>query len=177
VAGWHSERNRGVSRPDGAGGAPLCPGKILRPRWGRRSLGGHRGRSQSRAAARLIFSAPSGSPNGSTLVGKDPAGTAWESACNMIGKGRLDAWACGRSPAGSASYLRAIASTGPAGPPIVSRSASEPRERRHRSFQKQPPAPLGAQDRPAVRAPWLSGPLRKRERPLSPSETFDDLGY
>jgi hypothetical protein len=30
---------------------------------------------------------------------------------------------------------------GPAGPPIASRSASEPRERRHRSRQKRPPAP------------------------------------
>jgi hypothetical protein len=47
---------------------------------------------------------------------------------------------------------------GPAGPPIVSRSASEPRERRHRSRQKRPPAPGGAQDRPAVGAPSFSGP-------------------
>ena len=46
----------------------------------------------------------------------------------------------------------------PAGPPIVSRSASEPSERRHRFVQKQPPAPAGAQDRPDVRAPWFSGP-------------------
>ncbi len=50
---------------------------------------------------------------------------------------------------------------GPAGPPIASRSASEPRERRHRSRQKQRPAPGGAQDHPAVGAvgaPWFSGP-------------------
>ena len=47
---------------------------------------------------------------------------------------------------------------GPAGPPIASRSASEPRERRHRSRQKQRPAPGGAQDRLAVGAPWFSGP-------------------
>ena len=36
---------------------------------------------------------------------------------------------------------------GPAGPPIDSRSASEPRERRHRSFRKRPLAPAGAKDR------------------------------
>jgi hypothetical protein len=47
---------------------------------------------------------------------------------------------------------------GPAGPPIASRSASEPRERRHRSGQKQRPAPGGAQDRSSVGEPWFSGP-------------------
>jgi hypothetical protein len=47
---------------------------------------------------------------------------------------------------------------GPAGPPIASRSASERRERRHRSGQKQRPAPGGAQDRPFVGGPWFSGP-------------------
>ena len=47
---------------------------------------------------------------------------------------------------------------GPAGPRIDSRSASEPRERRHRSGQKQLPAPGGAQDRSSVGEPWFSGP-------------------
>ncbi len=43
-------------------------------------------------------------------------------------------------------------------PPIASRSASEPRERRHRSRQKRPPATGWAQHPPAGRAPWFSGP-------------------
>ena len=55
---------------------------------------------------------------------------------------------------------------GPAGPPIASRSASEPRERRHRSLQKQRPAPGGAQDSPGVGAlssPAPPGPLLSLE--------------
>ena len=42
---------------------------------------------------------------------------------------------------------------GPTGPTINSRSASEPRERRHRSVQKRMAAPEGAQDRRPVCAP------------------------
>ena len=59
---------------------------------------------------------------------------------------------------GSLSLKNCPCLPGPAGPPIASRSASEPRERRHRSLQKQRPAPGGAQDRSAEGAPWFSGP-------------------
>jgi hypothetical protein len=59
---------------------------------------------------------------------------------------------------GSLSLKNCPCLPGPAGPPTASRSASEPRERRHRSGQKQRLAPGGAQDRPTVGAPWFSGP-------------------
>jgi hypothetical protein len=45
---------------------------------------------------------------------------------------------------GSLSLKNRVCLQGPPGPPITSRSASEPRECRHRSGQKQRPAPLWA---------------------------------
>ena len=51
---------------------------------------------------------------------------------------------------------------GPAGPPIASRSASEPRERRHRSRQKRPPAPARGARPPRCARGLVLRPLRGR---------------
>ncbi len=100
---------------------------------------------------------PAGARNGSRLGGRSvrrrrasstgPVGLLFRQlapqSSPMFGSLSLKNWPC---------------RPGPAGPPTASRSASEPRERGHRSGQKQRPAPGGAQDRPAVRVPWFSGP-------------------